>query len=297
MGLRATSLLSRGLVGVPLRNRAAAAGVAPLLPRTFSTGVENDLVLLERRENAVAVLTLNRPKALNALSDGLVGALIERLREIEADDALRATVVTGSGKAFAAGADIKEMNSRADYSAVRSEDMLAHWGSVAKVRKPIVAAVNGFALGGGCELAMTCDIIIASEDAKFGQPEIKLGTIPGVGGTQRLLRAVGKSKAMEWVLTGDMISATEAERAGLVSRVVPAGEALNEAVKVAEKIASFSAPVVASAKECVNAAYEMPLAEGIRFERALFHGTWGLEDRREGFDAFAAKRSPTWKHR
>jgi len=216
---------------------------------------------------------------------------------MDKDDSIRAAVITGSGKAFAAGADIKEMNTRSDYATVRGNDMLAHWGNVSKCRKPVIAAVNGFALGGGCELAMTCDIIIAAENAKFGQPEIKLGTIPGVGGTQRLLRAVGKSKAMEWVLTGDMITAADAEKAGLVSRVVPAGEALNEAVKVAEKIASFSSPVAISAKECVNAAYEMPLAEGIRFERALFHGTWGFEDRKEGFNAFSEKRDPVWKHK
>merc|ERR1712151_844553 len=165
-------------------------------------------------------------------------------------------VVTGSGKAFAAGADIKEMNSREGYPDVRKCNMLAHWGAVSSIRKPIIAAVNGFALGGGCELAMTCDIILASEDAKFGQPEITLGTIPGVGGTQRLIRAVGKSKAMELILTGDMMTAAEAEKAGLVSKVVPSGKAAEEALKVAERIASFSAPVAALAKECVNAAEE-----------------------------------------
>merc|ERR1719220_747823 len=179
--------------------------------------------------------------------------LVEKLQELDSDDAIRAAVVTGTGKAFAAGADIKEMGSRTDYSAVRDCNMLAHWSGVSSVRKPIIAAVNGFALGGGCELAMSCDIIIASAEAKFGQPEIKLGTIPGVGGTQRLIRAVGKSKAMRLILTGDMLTAAEAERAGLVAQVFPTGEVLDEAIKMAEKIASMSAPVAALAKECVNA--------------------------------------------
>lgn len=254
-------------------------------------------MLVEKRSTAVAVLTLNRPKALNALSDSLMAALVQRLKEVDADDEVRAAVITGTGKAFAAGADIKEMNSREDYSAVRHCNMLAHWSGVSNIRKPIIAAVNGFALGGGCELAMSCDIIFASEDAKFGQPEIKLGTIPGVGGTQRLLRAVGKSRAMELCLTGDMITAAEAEKAGLVSRVVPAGTVAEEAIKVAEKIASFSAPVTIMAKECVNFAEESSLADGLKYERAQFHATWGLEDRREGFDAFANKRAPVWRHR
>merc|ERR1719384_1331137 len=210
---------------------AAAAARNLAMPRSFSSA--QDLVLVEKKPSAVAVLTLNRPKALNALSDGLMLELVTKLKEIDNDDSIRAAVVTGTGKAFAAGADIKEMGSRADYSEVRHCNMLAHWSGVSNFRKPIVAAVNGFALGGGCELAMSCDIIIASADAKFGQPEIKLGTIPGVGGTQRLIRAVGKSKAMEWCLTGDIVSAAEAERAGPVSRVVPSGAVLDEAVKVA----------------------------------------------------------------
>lgn len=254
-------------------------------------------MLLEKRPNAVAVLTLNRPKALNALSDGLMQALAEKLKEVDADDDLRAAVITGTGKAFAAGADIKEMNSRENYADTRHCNMLAHWTAVSNTRKPIIAAVNGFALGGGCELAMTCDIIIASEDAKFGQPEISLGTIPGVGGTQRLLKAVGKSKAMEWILTGKMYTAAEAEKDGLVARVVPSGEVLDEAVKMAEKIASFSSPVAIMAKECVNIAEEVSLAEGLRYERALFHATWALADRREGFQAFSEKRKPAWNHK
>jgi enoyl-CoA hydratase/carnithine racemase len=253
-------------------------------------------VLVEKR-SAVAVLTLNRPKALNALSDALMTQIVQRLREAQEDPAIRAAVITGSGKAFAAGADIKEMNKRGSYADTLQENMLAHWHAVSAIRMPIVAAVNGFALGGGCELAMSCDIILASEDAKFGQPEILLGTIPGVGGTQRLIRAVGKSKAMEWVLTGAQFTAAEAERAGLVSRVVPAGEVLDEAIKVADKIASYSAPVAILAKECVNAAEELSLVDGLRFERGLFHATWALEDRREGFQAFIEKRPAAWTHK
>merc|ERR550532_1527983 len=267
----------------------------PRLLRAFSSS--DELVLLEKKPSAVAVLTLNRPKALNALSDGLMFELVQKLQDLESDDTIRAAVVTGTGKAFAAGADIKEMGSRAGYAEVRQCNMLAHWAGVSNFRKPIIAAVNGFALGGGCELAMSCDIIIASAEAKFGQPEIKLGTIPGVGGTQRLLKAVGKSRAMELILTGDMITAEEADRAGLVSKVVPSGKAAEEALRVAERIASFSAPVAALAKECVNAAEETSLAEGLRLERGLFHATWGLEDRSEGFQAFIDKRAPAWRHR
>lgn len=243
---------------------------------------------MERKDSGVAVLTLNRPKALNALSDGLMSALFQRLQEVDADAALKAAVVTGQGKAF-------EMNSRSNYSDTRKDNMLAHWSAITGIRKPIIAAVGGFALGGGCELAMSCDIIIASEAAKFGQPEIKLGTIPGVGGTQRLIRAVGKSKAMELILTGEMLTAEEAEKAGLVARVVPTGSEVEEAIKIAEKIASFSVPAVQLAKECVNASQELTLAEGLRFERHLFHATWGLEDRREGFQAFIEKRAAKWK--
>eukprot|EP00408_Alexandrium_pacificum_P022877 CAMPEP_0171186784 /NCGR_PEP_ID=MMETSP0790-20130122/16989_1 /TAXON_ID=2925 /ORGANISM="Alexandrium catenella, Strain OF101" /LENGTH=296 /DNA_ID=CAMNT_0011651835 /DNA_START=67 /DNA_END=957 /DNA_ORIENTATION=- len=279
---------------------AGAALRAPrpwaLPARSFAAAPAEDLVLLEKRDSAIAVLTLNRPKALNALSDGLMLQLIEKLKEVDADESVRAVVVTGTGKAFAAGADIKEMNTRQCFADTRRGNMLAHWSGVSAIRKPIIAAVNGFALGGGCELAMSCDIIIASEDAKFGQPEIKLGTIPGVGGTQRLIRAIGKSKAMQLILTGDMLSAAEAEKAGLVSKVVPAGGALEEAVKVAEKIASYSLPVSVLAKECVNAAAETSLAEGLRLERGLFHATWGLEDRREGFQAFMEKRQAAWRH-
>jgi len=269
--------------GAALRSMCADATARP------------DLVLAEKRDSGVTVLTLNRPKALNALSDCVLTELVQKLREVDADRSVGAAVITGSGKAFAAGADIKEMSSRTSYSDVHGENMLAHWAAVSSIRKPIIAAVNGFALGGGCELAMSCDIIIAAEDAKFGQPEIKLGTIPGCGGTQRLIRAIGKSKAMELVLTGDMYSAAQAERDGLVSRVVPTADVVIEAVKVAEKIASYSQPVVQIAKECVNVAYEVSLAEGLRFERSLFHSTWALEDRREGMQAFIEKRKPLWR--
>jgi enoyl-CoA hydratase/carnithine racemase len=265
--------------------------------RGFATTTSEEFVLVEKKPSAVAVLTLNRPKALNALSDGLMRELVEKLQELDRDDSIRAAVVTGTGKAFAAGADIKEMGSRAGYAEVRECNMLSHWSGVSSFRKPLIAAVNGFALGGGCELAMSCDVIIASAEAKFGQPEIKLGTIPGVGGTQRLLRAVGKSRAMELVLTADMITAEEADRIGLISRVVPAGHALQSALEVAEKIAAFSSPVAQLAKECVNASEEMSLADGLKFERNLFHATWGLEDRKEGFQAFVEKRTPVFKHR
>lgn len=290
-------MATKSMFRVPVMAAAARLRVPTLAARRAFCAASEDLVLVDKRASQVAVLTLNRPKALNALSDALMTQLIARLKELDADDSIRVAVITGSGKAFAAGADIKDMHTRADYPATRAGNMLAHWAGVADTRKPLIAAVHGFALGGGCELAMSCDIIIADEKAKFGQPEIKLGTIPGVGGTQRLIRAVGKSKAMEWVLTGDLISAEAAEKAGLVARVVPAGEALAEAVKVAEKIAAFSTPVAQLAKECVNAAEEMSLKEGMRFERNVFHATWGLEDRREGFQAFIDKRQPEFKHK
>lgn len=284
---------------LPACAAATLRGRWPLLATASARfcGTSSDLVLVDKRDDGVAVLTLNRPKALNALSDGLMTELIAKLKELDADDSVRANVLTGTGKAFAAGADIKEMHSRAGLPEVKKENMLVHWHGVSDVRKPIIAAVNGFALGGGCELAMSCDVIIAAEDAKFGQPEIKLGTIPGVGGTQRLIRAIGKYKAMELILTGNMLSAEEAERAGLVSRVVPTGTVVDEAIKTASKIASFSGPVAEMAKECVNAAEEMSLNDGLRFERSVFHSTWGLEDRREGFQAFQDKRKPTFKHK
>lgn len=240
--------------------------------------------------------SLNRPKQLNALCDQLVSELNTALLEFDQDVDVRAIVLTGSEKAFAAGADIKEMASR-DFAEVQRTDMLSTWQNIRSIRKPIIAAVNGFALGGGCELAMMCDIILAGDKAQFGQPEVLLGTVPGAGGSQRLTRAVGKSKAMEWALTGKRFSAIEAERAGLVSRVVPAAQLLDEAIKLAGEIASLSSPVIQITKECVNRSYESSLSEGLLYERRLFHSTWGLADRDEGMKAFSEKRKPEWKHR
>jgi enoyl-CoA hydratase len=248
----------------------------------------------------VGFITLNRPTVLNALSAALIGELGSALQEFEENPGIGATVITGSEKAFAAGADIKEMMDQ-QFSDVFLADFPngkgAAWRRIALLRKPIIAAVAGFALGGGCELAMACDFIIAADTARFGQPEINLGTIPGAGGTQRLARAVGKAKAMEMVLSGRFIDAAEAERAGLVSRVVPASLLREEALKAAEKIASASLPAVIMAKEAVNAAFEGPLSEGLRFERRAFHATFATEDRKEGMAAFAEKRKPAFRHR
>jgi len=244
----------------------------------------------------VGLITLDRPQALNALCDQLMTELGQALRGFEADPAVGAIVLTGSEKAFAAGADIKEMKDRT-YPAVHFEDFIGtKWETVLTIRKPVIAAVAGFALGGGCELAMMCDIILAAENAKFGQPEIKLGIIPGAGGSQRLIRAVGKSKAMDMVLTGRMMDAAEAERANLVTRVVPVESLLEEALKMGETIAAYSLPSVAMAKEAVNAAYEMTLREGVRFERRLFHSLFATEDQKEGMSAFAEKRKPAFRN-
>ena len=248
-------------------------------------------------QGRVAVVRLNRPQALNALCDQLMEELGQALRGFDADPDIAAIVITGSEKAFAAGADIKEMQGRT-YPAVYLADFIGkRWEAVTQVQKPVIAAVAGYALGGGCELAMMCDIIIAGENARFGQPEINLGIIPGAGGTQRLTRAVGKSKAMEMVLTGRMMDAQEAERASLVSRVVPAAEVVAEAVKVGEKIAALSAPAVAVAKEAVNRAFETTLAEGVKFERRVFHALFATEDQKEGMSAFAEKRKPAFRNR
>ena len=253
--------------------------------------------VLLRREGAVAVLTLNRPDALNALNAGLIAALAGHLDELEADDNIGAIVVTGSEKAFAAGADIKEMQPLS-YMDVYVGNLLSdEYERLARCRKPVIAAVAGFALGGGCELAMMCDILLAADNAKFGQPEIKLATIPGLGGTQRLTRAIGKAKAMELCMTGRMMDAEEAERAGLVSRIVPAASLMDEAMKTASTIAGLSRPSVLMAKESVNRAFETTLAEGVRFERRLFHSTFSTEDQKEGMSAFIAKRKPDFKHR
>uniref|UniRef100_A0A0K8TTW5 Probable enoyl-CoA hydratase, mitochondrial n=1 Tax=Tabanus bromius TaxID=304241 RepID=A0A0K8TTW5_TABBR len=240
-------------------------------------------------KKSVAVITLNRPKALNALCNGLMTEVSGALEAYEKDPNISVVIITGTGKAFAAGADIKEMQNNT-YPGCILGNFLNDWTRVARCQKPVIAAVNGFALGGGCELAMMCDIIYAGDKAKFGQPEIALGTIPGAGGTQRLTRVVGKSKAMELCLTGNMISAEEAEKMGLVSKVVPNDSLLNEAIKLAEKISSFSPLTVQLCKEAVNTAYETTLQEGLKFERRTFHATFATKDRLEGMSAFVEKR-------
>jgi enoyl-CoA hydratase len=255
-----------------------------------------ETILLEKRDR-VGLITLNRPKALNALCAQLVAELEQALNELENDSNIGAIVVTGSDRAFAAGADIKEMKDRTFIDVFTSDFITKGWERLAQCRKPTIAAVAGYALGGGCEIAMMCDMIFAAENAKFGQPEITIGTIPGAGGTQRLTRAVGKAKAMDLVLTGRMMDAAEAERSGLVARVVPADKLLDEALGVAAKIASFSLPAVMIAKEAVNQAFETGLAEGLKFERRVFHATFGTEDQKEGMAAFAEKRPPQFKHR
>jgi enoyl-CoA hydratase len=259
-----------------------------------------ELILTELRGDGprkTALVTLNRPKQLNALNDALMDELGAALLAFDSDAAVGCIVVTGSEKAFAAGADIGAM-AKFDYMDVhRDEFITRNWETIRRVRKPVIAAVAGFALGGGCELAMMCDFIIAADTARFGQPEIKLGIIPGAGGTQRLPRAVGKAKAMDMVLTGRMMDAAEAERAGLVSRVVPAAELLSVALAVAQTICELSGPSVAMAKECVNRAYEGTLADGVMFERRTFHSLFATEDQKEGMDAFMAKRKAEFRQR
>jgi len=245
----------------------------------------------------VGMITLNRPKALNALNDALMNELGQALAEFDADEGIGAIVVAGSDKAFAAGADIGAMKDRGYRDVYMGEFVTRNWERMKSVRKPVIAAVAGYALGGGCELAMMCDIVFAAEGARFGQPEIKLGIIPGAGGTQRLPRAVGKAKAMDLVLTGRMMDAAEAERAGLVSRVVPADKLIEEALAAAAQIAEFSLPSVMMAKESVNRAFESPLAEGMLFERRLFHALFATEDQKEGMAAFVEKRKPKFKHK
>ena len=254
-----------------------------------------ECILTETR-GRVGIVTLNRPKQLNALNDQLIDELVAALAAFDADDGIGAMVVTGSEKAFAAGADIGAMKDMTYMQAFKTDYITRNWEKLRAVRKPVIAAVAGYALGGGCELAMTCDIIIAADNAKFGQPEIKLGIIPGAGGTQRLPRAVGKAKAMDLVLTARMMDAAEAERAGLVSRVVPADKLLEEAVDAATVIASFSLPSLLAAKESVNRAYESGLTEGVLFERRMFHSLFGTDDQKEGMGAFAEKRKPVFKH-
>lgn len=253
--------------------------------------------ILAEKKGRVGLITLNRPKALNALCTPLIDELGEALDTFEADSEIGCIVLTGSEKAFAAGADIKEMSER-DFIDVYANDFITDdWEKVANCRKPVIAAVAGYALGGGCEMAMMCDFIIAAENAKFGQPEITIGTIPGAGGTQRLTRAVGKAKAMEMCLTGRIMDAEEAERSGLVTRIVPVDQLLNDALETADKIAKLSQPVVMMAKESVNKAFETTLAEGVMFERRVFHSTFALEDRKEGMTAFAEKRQPNFENK
>ena len=254
---------------------------------------EHILVSQRGESGRVTLIQLNRPKSLNALCSPLMSELLAAVTAAERDPAVGAVVITGSDKAFAAGADIKEMQDK-QFADVYRGRFLAFWGGVADCSKPVVAAVNGYALGGGCELAMMCDVIYAGEKARFGQPEIALGTIPGAGGTQRLTRAVGKSKAMEMCLTGDMIDAETAERAGLVSKVLPVERLVDAAVQTADKMASHSQLTVAMCKEAVNAAYETTLQEGLHFEKRLFHTTFATDDRREGMTAFVEKRKPNF---
>ena len=251
-----------------------------------------EMILVETH-GAVGLIRLNRPAARNALCDQLMRELGLQLRAFDADAAIRAIVITGSEKAFAAGADIKEMQPRR-YPAVAMDDFIAEWETVSQIRTPVIAAVAGFALGGGCELAMMCDIILAADTARFGQPEINLGVIPGAGGTQRLTRAVGKAKAMEMVLTGRMMDAAEAERANLVARVVPAASLIEEAMKLAAKIAAMSPVATVLAKQAVNRAFETVLAEGVRVERTLFLPLFGTPDQKEGMAAFVEKRKPVF---
>ena len=267
------------------------AGTGPLRENTMA--YEN--ITVDRR-GRVGLITLNRPKALNALNGALIGELNAVLDSFAEEEGIGAVVITGNEKAFAAGADITEMR-RMNFVDAYGSDFIAAWNRITTFRKPVIAAVAGYALGGGCELAMMCDIVIAADNARFGQPEIKLGTIPGAGGTQRLTRAVGKSKAMEMILTGRMMNAEEAERSGLASRVVPAADVVDEAVAVAERIAHFSAPTVALAKASLNRAFETTLTEGVLYERAVFYASFATEDQKEGMDAFIEKREPAFNNR
>ncbi|WP_398464851.1 enoyl-CoA hydratase [Tardiphaga sp.] len=258
--------------------------------------MKDAIVLLELR-GPVGLITLNRPDALNALSTELMDALTAALRQCESNAEIGAMVLTGKGRAFAAGADIKEMANKTYADAYSENFITRNWEEATRCRKPVIAAVNGLALGGGCELAMMCDFILCSEAARFGQPEVKVGVMPGAGGTQRLSRSIGKSKAMEMCLTGRMMLADEAERCGLVSRIIPADQLVEEAIRVATQIAELSRPMIMMTKEALNRSYEVPLTEGVRFERRLAHTTFALEDHKEGAAAFAEKRKPAFRHR
>jgi enoyl-CoA hydratase len=252
--------------------------------------------IIVETKGRVGIIRLNRPQALNALNRALIMELTQAIDAFEADDAIGCMLITGSDKAFAAGADIKEMADKT-FTEAYLGNFAGDWHAPTRARKPIVAAVAGFALGGGCELAMQCDIIIAADNAKFGQPEIKLGVIPGIGGTQRLTRAVGKAKAMDLILTGRMMDAAEAESSGLVARVVPAANLMDEAMKVADTIATMSLPSVLAGKEAVNRAFESGLSEGVVFERRIFHSLFATHDQKEGMKAFVEKRKPEWKNK
>uniref|UniRef100_A0A0N4ZT28 Probable enoyl-CoA hydratase, mitochondrial n=1 Tax=Parastrongyloides trichosuri TaxID=131310 RepID=A0A0N4ZT28_PARTI len=277
------------LVGKPIiRNNAI---------RYLNTVGKPEMIKIEMvgKNNDIALITLNRPKALNALCNQLMEEVTSNMQALDKDDSVKAFIITGSEKAFAAGADIKEMIEQ-PFAKVYGGKFLGHWSAIAETKKPVIAAVNGYALGGGCELAMMCDIIYAGEKAKFGQPEINIGTIPGAGGTQRLTRTVGKSLSMEMNLTGNMITADEAKNAGLVSKVYPPETLVSEAIKLADKIAEQSPLIVSMAKEAVNKAFETTLYEGLNFERRTFHTTFATKDRKEGMTAFAEKRKPQWKN-
>lgn len=272
--------------------------IAPSLTRSLSamSGSQYNYILTSRPEPAVHLITLNRPKALNALSSPLFKELNQALAEADNDQSVGAIVLTGSEKAFAAGADIKEMKDK-EFADVYRDNFLEDWAQLSRVRKPIIAAVSGYALGGGCELALMCDIILASSTAKFGQPEINLGVIPGGGGSQRLAKVIGKSRSMELILTGRTITAQEADKWGLVSRVVEGeGQVVKEAVAMANEIASKSQIAVQAGKEVVNAAYDLSLTEGLKFERRIFHSLFATRDQKEGMSAFAEKRAAKFTH-
>jgi enoyl-CoA hydratase len=260
-----------------------------------SIGNRYETIIVESREK-VGLITLNRPKTLNALSSQVAAELLEALKNFDRDERIGAIVVTGSVRAFAAGADIEEMAEKA-FNEFYMRDFLAPWDEIAHIGKPIIAAVSGYALGGGCELALACDFIIASEDAQFGQPEIKLGILPGIGGSQRLTRAVGKSLAMDMILTGRNIGAAEAKQVGIVGRIVAAADLLQTALEAAHTIASYNAPAVRMAKQAVNRAFESPLSEGLKYERLLFQAAFSTEGQKEGMAAFLAKRAPVFRNR
>ncbi|KAL0489701.1 enoyl-CoA hydratase [Acrasis kona] len=284
-------MINRGLI--QSRRILSSTSVKPFRFYSSMNGKYNNIIF-DKKDNGVVLITLNRPKALNALNQELCTELGDAITNIEKDETVRATVITGSEKAFAAGADIKEMSSMS-FMDVYKSGLFGPLEVIPRARKPIIAAVNGYALGGGCELAMMCDFIIAGDKAKFGQPEIKLGTIPGIGGTQRLTRAIGKARAMELTLTGDNMEAEEARQSGLVSRIVPSEQLVEEALKTAQKIASYSSPIVQLAKECVNKSFETTLTEGLNLERRIFQSTFATSDQKEGMSAFSEKRKASFK--